>query len=114
MKENLDEAKRELEREYLLQHKLDEKNRKDNWLYQGLKGTKEAEEPDEDIGSSKTSDRLWSSDETTFKSHQAEPTIDVISDEDESVFDVLARKFETGEITSEEYERMIEEALEAE
>jgi hypothetical protein len=112
MREDLDKAKKELEKEYLLQHQLDERHRKDNWIYQGLKDSKELGDRNEDIKKSETSDRLWSSDETTIESLEVQPVLEASPDEDESVFDVLARRFETGEITSEEYELLIEEALE--
>jgi len=114
MREKLDQAKRELEREYMLQHQLDERNRKDSWLHRGFKDTKELDERNEVIEKPKTGGQLWSSDETTIKSLHEEPAMDASTGEDESVFDVLARRFETGEITSEEYEKLIEEALEDE
>ncbi len=60
------------------------------------------------------SGKLGSLNEGESKSLNEEPTVETSFGEDESVFDVLARRFEIGEITSEEYERLIEEALEDE
>ena len=107
----LDEEKRmrlKLEKEFMAGSESEEIGRKKEWLSHALmkdpgrtEERKMAEGPHE--GSGEVGGRLLTT-----------GNLRIHINDDEDVFDVLARKFEDDEINSEEYELLIEKALESE